>query len=119
MNKTLYELGSEEVEAVNAISGGRCSPHPHVFSDQLIRPGDRAYFDFVDSFQGYRTCYYRTLNVGSATSAERDAYWRAREALDGAIAQVRPGASSADIVASFPSAQDIGFSSEEEAFGLQ
>ncbi|WP_245839724.1 M24 family metallopeptidase [Mycobacterium aquaticum] len=119
VNKTLYDLGSEEVEAVNAISGGRCSPHPHVFSDRMIRPGDTAYFDIVHSFQGYRTCYYRTLNVGSAKQSERDAYRRAREAIDQAIAQVRPGASSADIVACFPSAQDIGFHSEEEAFGLQ
>jgi Xaa-Pro aminopeptidase len=31
--KTLYDLGSEYVEGVNAISGERCSPHPHVFSD--------------------------------------------------------------------------------------
>jgi Xaa-Pro aminopeptidase len=90
-----------------------------VFSDRMIRPGDTAYFDIVHSFQGYRTCYYRTLNVGSAKPSERDAYRRAREAIDGAIAQVRPGASSADIVASFPTAQDIGFESEEEAFGLQ
>ncbi|MFD9741650.1 M24 family metallopeptidase [Umezawaea sp. NPDC059074] len=119
VNKTLYELGSEEVEAVNAISGGRCSPHPHVFSDRMIRPGDTAYFDIVHSFQGYRTCYYRTMNVGSAKPAERDAYRRAREAIDQAIAVVRPGASSADVVASFPTAQDIGFASEEEAFGLQ
>jgi Xaa-Pro aminopeptidase len=28
--KTLYDLGSEYVEGVNAISGERCSPHPHV-----------------------------------------------------------------------------------------
>jgi Xaa-Pro aminopeptidase len=119
VNKTLYDLGSEEVEAVNAISGGRCSPHPHVFSDRMIRPGDTAYFDIVHSYQGYRTCYYRTLNVGSAKPAERDAYRRAREAIDQAIAVVRPGASSADVVACFPSAQDIGFASEEEAFGLQ
>jgi Xaa-Pro aminopeptidase len=119
VNKTLYDLGSEEVEAVNAISGGRCSPHPHVFSDRMIRPGDTAYFDIVHSFHGYRTCYYRTMNVGSAKPAEQDAYRRAREAIDQAIAVVRPGASSADVVASFPSAQDIGFASEEEAFGLQ
>src|SRR4030095_15481264 len=31
--KALYEMGSEYVEGVNAISGERCSPHPHVFSD--------------------------------------------------------------------------------------
>src|SRR5207302_7362596 len=28
VNKVLYELGSEHVEGVNAISGERCSPHP-------------------------------------------------------------------------------------------
>ncbi|MFL6188787.1 MAG: M24 family metallopeptidase, partial [Actinomycetes bacterium] len=64
--KTLYDLGSEYVEGVNAISGERCSPHPHVFSDRLIRPGDPAFFDILHSFNGYRTCYYRTFAVGSA-----------------------------------------------------
>src|ERR1035438_3289816 len=31
VSKVLYDLGSEYVEAVNAISGERCNPHPHVF----------------------------------------------------------------------------------------
>ena len=66
--KTLYDLGSEYVEGVNAISGERCSPHPHVFSDRLIRPGDPAFFDILHSFNGYRTCYYRTFAVGSAST---------------------------------------------------
>src|SRR5262249_5089147 len=30
VSKVLYDLGSEYVEAVNAISGERCNPHPHV-----------------------------------------------------------------------------------------
>jgi Xaa-Pro aminopeptidase len=38
VSKVLYDLGSEYVEAVNAISGERCNPHPHVFSDR-VRPG--------------------------------------------------------------------------------
>ncbi|MGA9100583.1 MAG: aminopeptidase P family protein, partial [Aeromicrobium sp.] len=29
VNKRLYEMGSDQVEAVNAISGERCNPHPH------------------------------------------------------------------------------------------
>ena len=73
VNKTLYDLGSEHVEGVNAISGERCSPHPHVYSDRLIRPGDPAFFDILHSFNGYRTCYYRTFAVGSASVAQRDA----------------------------------------------
>ena len=57
-------MGSEFVEAINSIAGERCSPHPHVFSDRLIRPGDQAYFDIIHVFNGYRTCYYRTFVVG-------------------------------------------------------
>jgi Xaa-Pro aminopeptidase len=117
--KTLYDLGSEYVEGVNAISGERCSPHPHVFSDRLIRPGDPAFFDILHSFNGYRTCYYRTFAVGSASSAQRDAYRRAREYMDHAIALVKPGATTADIVSVWPTAQEFGFADEEAAFALQ
>ena len=60
-------MGSEQVEAVNAVSGDRCNPHPHVFSDRLLRPGDQAFFDIIHSFMGYRTCYYRTFNVGGVS----------------------------------------------------
>ena len=117
--KTLYDLGSEYVEGVNAISGERCSPHPHVFSDRLIRPGDPAFFDILHSWNGYRTCYYRTFAVGSASSAQRDAYTRSREYMDRAIALVKPGATTADIVEVWPTAQEFGFADEEAAFALQ
>jgi len=119
VNKTLYDLGSEHVEGVNAISGERCSPHPHVYSDRLIRPGDPAFFDILHSFNGYRTCYYRTFAVGSASVAQRDAYTRCRELIDSAIALVKPGATTADIVAVWPAAEEFGFPNEEAAFGLQ
>jgi Xaa-Pro aminopeptidase len=119
VSKKLYDLGSEYVEGVNAISGERCSPHPHVFSDRLIRPGDPAFFDILHSFNGYRTCYYRTFAVGSASAAQRDAYTRAREYMDRAIALVRPGATTADIVKVWPKAEEFGFADEEAAFALQ
>ena len=70
-NKRLYEMGSDCVEAINAISGERCSPHPHNFTDRLIRPGDQAFFDIIQSFVGYRTCYYRTFSVGRATAPQQ------------------------------------------------
>jgi Xaa-Pro aminopeptidase len=119
VSKVLYELGSEYVEGVNAISGERCSPHPHVYSDRLIRPGDPAFFDILHSYLGYRTCYYRTFAVGSASVAQRDAYTRCREYMDQAIALVRPGATTADVVALWPTAQEFGFPDEEAAFALQ
>jgi Xaa-Pro aminopeptidase len=116
--KRLYEMGSDCVEAINSISGERCSPHPHNFTDRIIRPGDQAFFDIIMSFTGYRTCYYRTFSVGRATTAQQDAYKKAREWMDDAIALIKPGVSTAKIARVFPKAQDIGFDSEMAAFGL-
>src|SRR5919106_2904764 len=119
VSKVLYDLGSEHVEGVNAISGERCSPHPHVYSDRILRPGDPAFFDILHSYNGYRTCYYRTFAVGSASPAMRDAYVRCRDYMDEAIALVKPGATTADIVSVWPRAEEFGFPDEEAAFALQ
>ncbi len=119
VNKVLYELGSEHVEGVNAISGERCSPHPHVFTDRMLRPGDPAYFDILHAYNGYRTCYYRTFAVGSASRALVEAYKRCRDILDHAISLVRPGVTTADIVSVWPKAEEFGFPDEEAAFALQ
>ncbi len=119
VNKVLYELGSEHVEGVNAISGERCSPHPHVFTDRMLRPGDPAYFDILHAYNGYRTCYYRTFAVGSASRALVDAYKRCRDILDHAISLIRPGVTTADVVAVWPKAEEFGFPDEEAAFALQ
>jgi Xaa-Pro aminopeptidase len=118
-NKQLYDMGSDDVEAINAVSGERGYPHPHVFSDRLIRPGDQAFFDIIQSFNGYRTCYYRTFNVGRATQSQRDAYKQAREWIDASIELVKPGVSTDEIAKVWPKAQDFGFDSEMEAFALQ
>jgi Xaa-Pro dipeptidase len=117
--KVLYDLGSEHVEGVNAISGERCAPHPHVYSDRILRPGDPAFFDILHSYNGYRTCYYRCFAVGSASVAMRDAYVRCRDYMDEAIALVKPGATTADIVSVWPTASEFGFPDEEAAFALQ
>jgi Xaa-Pro aminopeptidase len=119
VNKVLYDLGSEFVEGVNAISGERCNPHPHVYTDRVLRPGDPAYFDILHSFMGYRTCYYRTFAIGSASLAQVDAYVRCRDMLDEAIALIKPGVTTGDIVEVWPEAQDFGFPNEEAAFALQ
>jgi Xaa-Pro aminopeptidase len=116
---SLYRQGSEFVEGVNAISGERCSPHPHNFSDRALRPGDPAYFDILHSFNGYRTCYYRTFAVGSASQAMVDAYRRCRDYLDQAIALVKPGTTTAEVTSVFPKAHEFGFANEEQAFALQ
>ncbi|WP_349428768.1 Xaa-Pro peptidase family protein [Microbacterium sp. LWS13-1.2] len=118
-NKRLYEYGSDQVEAVNAISGERCNPHPHNFTDRIIRPGDQAFFDIIHSFNGYRTCYYRTFGVGWATPSQRDAYQQAREWMDVALDAIKPGVGSDQVASVLPAAEDFGFENELAAFGLQ
>ncbi len=115
----LFDLGSEHVDNINAVSGERCSPHPHVFSDRIIRPGDQAFFDIIHTFVGYKTCYYRTFVVGKANDAQRDAYKRAREWIDASIELMRPGVGTDQVASVWPKAEEFGFSDEMECFGLQ
>ena len=119
VNKYLYDNGSDDVEAINAVSGERCAPHPHNFTDRMYRPGDQAFFDIIQSYMGYRTCYYRTLNVGLSTQGQIDAYSQAREWIDAAIQIVKPGVTTDKIAALWPAAEEFGFANEMEAFGLQ
>jgi Xaa-Pro aminopeptidase len=119
VNEFLYRHGSDDVEAINAISGERCNPHPHNFTDRMVRPGDQVFFDILQSFMGYRTCYYRTFNVGRATPAQRDAYKKCREWLDKAIELIKPGVTTDKVCSVWPKAQDFGFPDELAAFGLQ
>jgi len=118
-NAMLYAMGSDDVEAINAISGERCNPHPHNFTDRIVRPGDQAFFDILQSYQGYRTCYYRTFNVGRATPVQHDAYKKCREWLDHAIELIKPGVSTDRVASVWPAAEEFGFPDEMAAFGLQ
>ena len=118
--KFLFELGSEHVEAINAVSGDRCNPHPHVFSDRLIRPGDQAFFDIIHSFMGYRTCYYRTFCVGSASTSPRST--RTSSAGSGSTTRSissGPGVTTDQIAEVWPTAEELGFADEASCFGLQ
>ena len=104
---------------MNAISGERCNPHPHVYTDRVLRPGDPAYFDILHSYMGYRTCYYRTFAVGSASPALVDAYKRCRDYLDAAIALIRPGVTTADVVELWPKRRGVRLPQRGGGFALQ
>jgi Xaa-Pro dipeptidase len=117
--KRLYDMGSDDVESINAVSGERCNPHPHNFSDRMIRPAEQAFFDIMHSYNGYRTCYYRCFAVGRATQPQIDAYKKAREWIDAAIEMIKPGVSTDQVARLWPQAQDIGLADEKTAFGLE
>lgn len=118
-NKRLFELGSDLVECVNVVSGPRAQPHPHVFSDRMVRPGELVFLDIMHSFNGYRTCYYRTFCCGKPTAAQEEAYDKCWAWLKRSIEAVKPGASTADIAGAWPAAPEFGLKDESEAFLLQ
>ena len=73
----------------------------------------------LQAFMGYRTCYYRTFNVGRATPSQLDAYKKCREWLDMAIDLIKPGVTTDKVCSVWPEAPEFGFPDEMAAFGLQ
>ena len=115
----LIEQGVDRITGVNCVSGPRSNPHPHDYSDRMIRPGDLVFIDIISHFLGYATCYYRTFAVTRSTQKQRDLYKQALEWLERSIDAVRPGATTADIAEQWPSAEELGYANEIEALGLQ
>ncbi|MDN5344280.1 MAG: Xaa-Pro aminopeptidase [Clostridia bacterium] len=119
MRQRLFELGAENVHNVNVITGNRSHPHPHDFSDRIIRPGDMIFIDVVNDFNGYKTCYYRTFVCGKPTERQKRVYKKAYDWLYSAIEKVKPGVSTAEIAACWPDYQELNYESEYEAFALE
>ena len=118
-NDRLFRLGSERVECVNSVAGPRGTPHCHTFSDRIIQPGDMVYLDIMHSFNGYRTCYYRTFVCGEPNKHQIEAYDLASKWISASIDAIRPGATVDDIARAWPAAEEFGYRDEEEAFLLQ
>jgi Xaa-Pro aminopeptidase len=114
----LLKNGCDKMTAVNCVSGPRANPHPHDFSDRMIRPGELVYIDIMSSYLGYATCYYRTFVTTRATQQQRDVYKKAYDWLYKSIEVVRPGITTADIANQWPKAEEFGLSNELEALGL-
>ena len=119
MRETMYRLGAEEMQNINVISGNRSYPHPHDFSDRMMRMDDMLFIDVVSVFNGYKTCYYQTFVVGKPSRLQLDVYKQAYDWLFDAVAKVKPGVSTAEIAEVWPSYKELGLSSEAEAFALQ
>jgi len=114
----LIEHGADRISGINCVSGPRSNPHPHDYSDRMIRPGDLVFIDIMSHYLGYATCYYRTFAVTRATQRQKDVYRRTMDWLQASIDVVKPGVTTADIARQWPSAQELGYASEAEAFAL-
>lgn len=101
--KALYEEGDDHTEDLVCCSGYNTNPYGWSFSDKPIRPGDLIYID-VDgaSYQGYKSCVYRTFCCGKATPEQRDLYEECRAMLYDGMAAVKSGATDFDVVGKWP-----------------
>jgi Xaa-Pro aminopeptidase len=119
LRKRIYELGGEEIQNINVITGNRSYPHPHDASDRMLRMGDMIFIDIVSVFNGYHTCYYQSFVVGKPSQKQLDIYKQAYDWLFSAAEMLKPGVSTADIARKWPEAHSLGLKSEAEAFALE
>jgi len=115
----LISNGCDRITGVNCVSGPRSNPHPHDYSDRMIRPGDLVFIDIISHYLGYATCYYRTFAVTFSTPLQEKVYEKAYQWLQSSIEVVRPGATTKDIASQWPSAEELGFQDEIQAAGLE
>ena len=114
----LHRLGGQWAINIQMTSGTRAHPHPHLSSDRVIQPGDMVFADIVTLYNGYHTCYYRTLCCGKPSDKAKKVYNSAYEMLIAGIEQCKVGNTTADIVNAWPACDHWGFENESQAFGL-
>ncbi len=115
----LYNIpGMEDVEDVIVSSGPNTWPNWRNFSDRIIQPGDIVFMDLAAlTWNGYKSCYYRTYCVGKEPSQEqKDTYATALGWLYDSIGAVKAGATTRDIALKWPSAMETwGYEDEDQA----
>jgi Xaa-Pro aminopeptidase len=101
--KALYEEGADHTEDLVCCAGDNTNPYGWSFTDKPLRPGDLVYID-VDgnSYQGYKTCIYRTFCCGKATNEQKELYQECYELLYGAINIMKHGATDHDVISTWP-----------------
>ncbi|MFH0916448.1 MAG: Xaa-Pro peptidase family protein [bacterium] len=114
--RELYAEGVDHTEDLVCMSGENTNPYGWTFTDKMIRPGDLVYID-VDgaSYQGYKTCIYRTFCCGKATTEQKELFVEAKEMLYAGMGALKDGATDYDVLAKWPdSPQYWGYDSWSE-----
>ena len=106
--EALYSLGADETMDFVVASGPRVTPLHTDFTDRIVRPGDYVVIDINgNSFQGYKSCDYRTFICGEATAEQKEGYEVARKMMYDGMAQMKAGSTTDDVLNAWPS--DPGF----------
>ena len=115
----LYSIpGIEDVEDVIVSSGPNTWPNWRNFSDRIIKPGEIVFMDLAAlTWNGYKSCYYRTYCVGKQpTQEQKDYYATALKWLYDSINATKPGVTTRDIALKWPSAKEAwGYEEEDQA----
>jgi len=120
--RACYRNGGEVHSGVFCTSGPYSWPNLRHWTGRRINPGDVVYMDVYNtSWNGYKTCYYRTFSVGEPSKATKEAYRRAYDWLYDAINIIRPGVTSKEIAEKWPPGPevwaDIGVVHEDQTAG--
>lgn len=101
--EALYKLGADETMDFVMASGPRSDPLHIDHSDRIIRPGDYVVIDINgNSFQGYKSCYYRTFICGEADKEQQEGYEVARQMMYDGMAYMKPGYTTLDVMDAWP-----------------
>lgn len=101
--EALYELGADETMDFVFATGPRSDPLHIDFTDRIIRPGDYVVIDINgNSFQGYKSCYYRTFICGEANKEQQEGFEVARKLMYDAMSAFKAGNTTNDIVDKWP-----------------
>ena len=120
--KACYMAGGEVFSGVFCTSGPYSWPNLRHWTGRRLHAGDVVYMDVYNtSWNGYKTCYYRTFSIGEPSKATKAAYQRAYDWLYDAINIIKPGVTSKEIAEKWPPGpqvwSDIGVKSEDQTAG--
>jgi Xaa-Pro aminopeptidase len=101
--KTLYSLGADETQEFACASGPRTNPLWIDYTDREVRPGDLVIVDINgNSWQGYKSCYYRTFSCGRATEEQKALFRECRDMMYAGMSGIKSGNTTYDIAKNWP-----------------
>ncbi|MFQ5912464.1 MAG: M24 family metallopeptidase [Nitrospinota bacterium] len=120
--RACYRNGGEVHSGVFVTSGPYTWPNLRHWTGRRLNPRDVLYMDCYNaSWNGYKTCYYRTFSLGEPRKATKEAYQRAYDWLYDAINIIKPGVSTKQIAEKWPPGPkvwgDIGVMHEDQTAG--
>jgi Xaa-Pro aminopeptidase len=117
---TAYMAGADWASAPDINSGPHTWPMAIQCSDRAIRPGDLIAAALCNlSYNGYKSCYYRTFSCGRPTQAQKDAYAKTLNLTYSAIKAIKPGVTTKDLAEKWPKAEEFGWPDEDSAVLMQ